>query len=145
MEELYELRSYIEQGRYNDALMLIGEMEEMSREDKLNKIRSFLDVLLLHLIKQHAEQRSTRSWEVSIRNALRQIVRTNQREKSRGYYLDQIGLQEAINDAYENALDLASLEAFGGVYTALQLAELIDEAKIKTEALHVILNTQRTE
>jgi hypothetical protein len=28
MEELIELRSYIEQQRYADALVLIGEMEE---------------------------------------------------------------------------------------------------------------------
>lgn len=52
MEELLELRSYIEQGRYADALVLIGEMEEMSRDEKINKIESFLQILLLHLIKQ---------------------------------------------------------------------------------------------
>ena len=33
MEELFELRSCIEEGRYADALVLIGEMEEMSRDD----------------------------------------------------------------------------------------------------------------
>jgi len=38
MEELFELRTYIEGGRYADALVLLGEMEEMSREDKINKI-----------------------------------------------------------------------------------------------------------
>jgi len=61
MEELYELRSYIEQGRYADALVLLGEMEEMSRDDKINKVGSFLEILLLHLIKRHAEKRTTRS------------------------------------------------------------------------------------
>jgi hypothetical protein len=66
MEELLELRSYIEQQRYPEALNLIAELEEMSREDKINKIRSFAVILLLHLIKQEAEKRTTRSWDVSI-------------------------------------------------------------------------------
>jgi pentatricopeptide repeat protein len=37
MEELLELRAHIEQGRYAKALSLIGEMEEMSRDDKIQK------------------------------------------------------------------------------------------------------------
>jgi len=59
MEELAELRNYIQSERY--ALLLIDELEEMSQEDKLNKIHSHAIILLLHLIKQHAEQRSSRS------------------------------------------------------------------------------------
>jgi hypothetical protein len=55
MDELTDLRTHIEQGRYADALLLIGEMEEMSRDDKIQKIESFLQVLLVHLIKQQAE------------------------------------------------------------------------------------------
>ena len=43
MEELFELRTHIEKGRYAEALVLLGEMEEMSREDKINKIESFLN------------------------------------------------------------------------------------------------------
>ncbi len=34
MEELFALRTYIEQGQYDDALTLLGEMEEMSKDDK---------------------------------------------------------------------------------------------------------------
>ena len=87
MEELLELRAHIEHGRYAEALALIGEMEEMGRDDKINKIENFLFVLLLHLIKQHAEQHTTRSWEVSIKNAVDGVNRVNKRRKSRGYYL----------------------------------------------------------
>jgi len=43
MEELFQLRSHIEQGYYEKALTLIKEMEEMSRDDKINKIESFLN------------------------------------------------------------------------------------------------------
>lgn len=142
MEELYELRTYIEQGRYTDALVLLGEMDEMSRDDKINKIDSFLEILLLHLIKQHAERRSTRSWELSIRQAIRQIRRTNKRRKAGGQYLLEFELQEAIDEAYEGALELAASEAFGGVYDPAQLAEMIDEAAIKAEALRLLLEAQ---
>lgn len=61
MDELLQLRSYLEQHQYEDALLLVEEMEEMSRADKINKIYSFTKILLLHLIKQAAEQRTTRS------------------------------------------------------------------------------------
>ncbi len=66
MEELTMLRQYIEGHNYQEALLLIEEMEEMSKEDKLNKIYSYGVILLLHLIKQAAEKRTTRSWDFSI-------------------------------------------------------------------------------
>jgi len=73
MEELFELKAYIERGWYAEALQLIEEMEAMSKDDKINKIYSSTVVLLLHLIKKYAERRTTRSWEYSIWNASRQI------------------------------------------------------------------------
>ena len=41
MEELYELRTYIATGKYQEALLLLDEMEEMSRDDKINRISIF--------------------------------------------------------------------------------------------------------
>ena len=96
MEELLALRRYIEQQRYTEALDLLTEMEEMSREDKGNKIYSFAEILLLHLIKQRAEQRMTRSWDLSIRNATRYITRVNKRYKSSGTYLSEAELYEVL-------------------------------------------------
>ena len=142
MEELYELRSYIEQGRYADALVLLGEMEEMSRDDKINKVGSFLEILLLHLIKRQAEKRTTRSWDVSIRNAIAEIVRTNKRRKAGGYYLTDYDLRDTMDEVYESALQLASLEAFGGVYTAAQLDEMVDETAVKEAALRLLVEAQ---
>jgi hypothetical protein len=77
MEELFELKSLLMGGNISDALLLVEEMTEMSKDDKLNKIFSFSFILLLHLIKQEAEKRTTRSWDVSIRNSVRQIQRSN--------------------------------------------------------------------
>ncbi|RLT32050.1 MAG: DUF29 family protein [Chloroflexi bacterium] len=142
MEELLELREHIQQGRYASALDLIGEMEDMSRDDKINRVESFLEILLLHLIKQQAEARTTRSWDVSIRNAVAQIVRTNRRRKVGGFYLTDEELNEAVSESYPSALRRASLEAFGGVYSPEDLAAMVDESAVAEEALGLILEAQ---
>ncbi len=138
MEELWALRTAIEEQRYPDALFLLGELEEMSKDDKVNKIDSFAVILLLHLIKQHVEKRTTRSWDLSIYQAVRQIQKTNKRRKAGGCYLMPEELAETIAEAYPEALSRAALEAFGGLYEAQHLATLIDEAAIQREALTLI-------
>jgi hypothetical protein len=134
MEELYELRKYIETGKYQEALLLLDEMEDMSRDDKINRISSFMEVLLVHLIKQAAEKKTTRSWEVSIRHTLRQIVKINQRRKAGGWYLTTQELRAALEETYESALDSASLETLAGQYTAEELDSLVDRTAITTLA-----------
>ena len=138
MEELIELRTCIEQQRYAEALVLIGEMEEMSREDKINKIYSYIEILLLHLIKKFAEHRMTRSWKLSIRNSIAAIERVNKRRKSGGYYLTTADLAALIEECYPFALSRASLEAFGGVYDETALAHQVDKDEICKKALTLI-------
>ncbi|MDM8527837.1 DUF29 family protein [Anaerolineales bacterium HSG24] len=138
MEELLELRGYIERQEYPEALSLLEEMEEMSRQDKINKIYSFVKVLLLHLIKQDAEKRTTRSWDYSIRNALNSIFRTNQMRKTKGCYLSEEGLKETIHQAYALALAKASLEAFEGQYDEKQLGDMVDRPQIEQKAFDLI-------
>lgn len=143
MEELLELRSHIEQGRHAEALALIGEMEEMSRDDKINKIESFLYILLLHLIKQHAEKRSTRSWEVSIKNAVDGVNRVNRRRKAGGTYLTRDELRESIDEIYPSSSRQASVEAFEGRYDDATLAAKFDEQAVKVKALQMVLDADR--
>lgn len=69
MEELLDLRHYLEAGDYQAALQVLDELDEMSLKDTIYKIQSFMEILLIHIVKQHAEQRTTRSWDVSIRMA----------------------------------------------------------------------------
>jgi hypothetical protein len=138
MEELFELRSHIEQGRYAEALALLGEMEEMSRDDKINKIFSFAEILLIHLIKQHAEKRSTRSWEASIRNSVYRINYTNKRRKAGGHYLSQDELKQTLEDAWPVALLRASLEAFEGRYDDAELGKMVHKEQIVKEALDLV-------
>jgi hypothetical protein len=64
-----------------------------------------MHVLLIHLIKQAAEQRTTPLWDRTIRNALFWIPRINRRRKAGGWYLPADDLQEALADVYAHALD----------------------------------------
>ena len=93
MEELIELRESIKMGNYAKALQIVDKLEEMSVEDKLNKIFSYMIILLLHLIKENAEKRLTKSWKHSINNSVNQINRTNKRRKTGGYYATKEDLQ----------------------------------------------------
>src|SRR5437870_2239849 len=116
MEELLEIRQLLEQGKVHEALLLVDELEEMSLSDKINKIDSYGVILLIHLIKQKAKRRSTRSWEISIENAVREINKTNKRRKSGAFYLNQAELIDILQQGYEIALKRAALEAFEGRY-----------------------------
>jgi hypothetical protein len=111
----------------------------MSKSDKLNKIYSYGIILLLHLIKKSAENRTTKSREVSIRNTTRQIQRTNKRHKAGGTYLNEVELLETLEDAYASALDEAALEAFEGIYEAEQLDEMVERREIIKAAMDLIL------
>jgi len=73
MQEILNLKSPFSKSDLNGALALVEELEEMSRDDKINAIESYAVILLLHSIKQQAEKRTTRSWEVSIHNSVRAI------------------------------------------------------------------------
>jgi hypothetical protein len=139
MEELLELKGFLLSGNIHEALLLVEEMTEMSKDDKLNKISSFAKILLMHLIKRQVEGRTTRSWDVSIENAVYEIQKTNRRRKAGGSYLLEKELQEAISDAYRVALLGAAAEAFGGCYTVTQLSAMVDREGVIQEAIALVL------
>ncbi|MBD2604195.1 DUF29 family protein [Scytonema hofmannii FACHB-248] len=138
MEELLELRQLLEQGKVYEALLLVDELEEMSLSNKINKIDSYGVILLIYLIKQKAEKRSTRSWEISIENAVREINKINKRGKSGGFYLQRAELIDILQQGYQLALKKAALEAFEGRYETEELAVMIDEQEIIASALKLI-------
>lgn len=138
MDEILALRKSIQEGRYADALHIIDELEEMAKDDKLDKIFSYMQILLIHLIKQNAEQRTTRSWNNSIKHALYQIERVNKRRKSGGDYMKREELFENLAEAFTLSLDQAAEEAFEGIYSSEQLLEKIDKNKILAVAMEMI-------
>ena len=97
-------------------------------------------ILLIHLIKQEAEQRTTSSWERSIYNSVKYINKTNKRRRSGGCYASNEMLQEIIDEAYDHALTEASFEAFEGKMSPQNLGEKVNSAHIKQDALDKIKN-----
>ncbi|BAY49620.1 hypothetical protein SAMD00079811_72490 [Scytonema sp. HK-05] len=138
MEELLELKDLLLKGDVPGALVIVEELEEMSRKDIIKTIRSYAVILLLHLIKQQAENRTTRSWDVSIRNSVREIQRENKRRKAGGYYLTAEELLETLQEAYLNAIDEASLEVEEGRYQPEELEQLVNREEIINRAIALI-------
>ncbi|MBG0744801.1 MAG: hypothetical protein RLZZ29_2009 [Cyanobacteriota bacterium] len=139
MEELLLLSKLIKDQDYNQALELVAQLEEMSREDKLSKIYAYTVILLIHLIKQEAEGRSTRSWEFSVYNSSKEIKKINKRKKTGGFYANQEELEEILTDAFDTAIKKAALEAFEGIYSSQELGEKINAQAIKTKAMTMMV------
>lgn len=139
MEELLELKELLLKGDIQGSLAIAEELEDMSKSDIINNIINSDVILLVHLIKQQVENRTTRSWEVSIRNSVREIQRKNKRRKAGGYYLTQEELMETLEEAYLNAIDEASLEVEEGRYEATELEQRVNKEEILTRALGLIL------
>ena len=135
MEELETLRRYIESGDLNGALAVLDEMEAMSKEDKINRVRSYLVVLLMHLIKESIEQRTTRSWQNSIRLALHQIEHHNKRRKAGGYYVAAEDMPQLVAEAMETAIIAASTEVLNGTLSPEEVEARIDRGALVTQAL----------
>jgi Domain of unknown function DUF29 len=139
MEELFTLKELLLKGDIQGSLALVEELEEMSKDDKINNISSYGIILLLHLIKRQVENRTTRSWEVSIRNSVQQIQKKNKRRKAGGYYLTPEELRIALEEAYPQAINEASLEVEGGRYEPEELENLVNQEEILNRALALIL------
>lgn len=142
MDEILQLREFIETQRYHDALLLIEEMEDMAVSDKFSKIKSYSTILLLHLIKQVAENRTTVSWDLSIENSSEEIAEVNKRPKAGGFYASHAELVQILERTYKNALTRASLEAFGGVFSAQELQQKFDKQAIIDKAMRLIIDQQ---
>jgi len=134
------LKALLLKGDIKGSLAIVEDLEDMSKNGTISTIRSYAVILLLHLIKQQAENRTTRSWDVSIRNSVREIQRQNKRQKVAGYYLSDQELTDTLNDAYLNALDAASLEVESGRYQSEQLEAIIDKNKLISAAFLLIKN-----
>ncbi len=138
MEELLTLKDLLLKGDISGALTLVEELEEMSRDDKISNIISYAVILLLHLIKQQAENRTTRSWDVSIHNSASAIRKKNKRRKSGGYYLIPEELRLALEEAYPDAIKSASLEVKEGLYDSDTLEKMINQDDIINQAMSLI-------
>ncbi|MCL6752386.1 DUF29 family protein [Nostoc sp. CCCryo 231-06] len=141
-QELIDLKNSILEGRYADALAIVDELEGMSKKAILRQIKSFLRILLIHLIKNKLEQRLTNSWAASIRNAIREIKEVNIKDNKTSYYInldewDNLIEEEVIEDAIADA----SGEVMNGKFTRSQLSAMLDKNQILTTATSLLALT----
>ena len=129
-QELIDLRNSIVEQRYSDALAIVDELEGMSKKAILRQIKSFLKVLLIHLIKNQIEQRLTNSWVASIRNSLVEIKKINLKDNKKSYYINQDEWDDWLEDEIELAIADASLEVLNGIYNEFQLAEIVNRKQV---------------
>jgi Domain of unknown function DUF29 len=88
-----------------DAAAIAEEIDDVG-EEQYDKLESALRVLMLHLLKwDHQPDRRSRSWTASVREQRRRVLR--QLRKNPGL---RSRLDEALGEAYEDALDEASAE-----------------------------------
>lgn len=142
MEELLELKELLLKGDVKASLAIVEELEEMGRKDIIKTIRSYAVILLLHLIKQEVEQRTTRSWDVSIRNSVLEIQEENKRPRSGGCYLSSEELNSVLETAYQQAINKASLEVNEGIYEPRELQKMANKEEIIARALEAILSLE---
>jgi len=130
IQELADLKASLLEGRYQDALTLVEQLDGMSRQAKIDAIESQLVRMLIHLVKNQLEQRLTNSWAASIRGALVEIKRLNLQDNRTSTYIKQNEWQSLMEDALEVAISDASVEVFHGDYTPFQLSEMVDREAV---------------
>jgi Domain of unknown function DUF29 len=140
-QELIDLRQSILEGRYADALAIVDQLEGMSKKSILRQIKSFLTILLIHLIKNQVEQRLTNSWASSIRNSLIEIRELNLKENKTSYYINNDEWESFIEEVIENAIANASDEVLNGKYSQFQLAEMLDKTQLIQKTTKFLLLT----
>jgi hypothetical protein len=125
--------------KYERAIAIVEELEEMGRQDKINNLESFLVILLIHLIKIQVEKRVTRSWRSSIVNSLREIQKRNKLGK-KSHYIKSGEWQEHFQAIYGDAIFQAADETFGGIEIK-QLKSLINLPSLQNTALELLETT----
>ena len=138
VQELIDLKKSIVEGRYQDALTIVDELEGMSKQAIIRNIESFLVIMLVHLIKNQVEQRLTNSWAASITNSIRQIKKLNLKDNKKSYYINQDQWFTFLEEALEAAIFEASIEVSGGIYNPIQLRELVDYQSINNLAYKLL-------
>ncbi|WP_414526721.1 DUF29 family protein [Nodularia chucula] len=129
-QELIELRQSILEGRYDDALEILDDLEEMSKQAILRKIEAFLVRLFIHLIKNQIEQRLTNSWIASISDSVIQIAKLNIKSNEKSYYIKTDEWQEYLAEALSIAIRPASAEIFQGNLKPSQITQRLNQEEL---------------
>ncbi|MDY6806326.1 MAG: DUF29 family protein [Cyanobacteriota bacterium] len=134
IQELIDLRQSIIEGRTDDALEIIDDLEGMGRKSLLRNIKSYLVRMLIHLIKNEVEGRLTNSWAASIRESVLEIQDLNLMENKKSRYIKPEEWDELLELAFDDAIAKSSGEIYNGAYKPFQLWEMVDVSEIMRRA-----------
>ena len=140
-QELMELRQSILEGRYDDALEIVDDLEDMSKQGTLRKIEAFLVRLVIHLIKNQLEQRLTNSWIASISDSVIQIAKLNIKDNQKSYYIKSDEWGEYLVESVEMAIRPASAEIFSGTLKPSQVSQRLNREELIDFAENLLLLT----
>ena len=126
-QELIELRQSILEGRYDDALSIIDDLEDMGKQAILRRIEAFLVRLYIHLIKNQIEQRLTNSWIASISDSIIQIAKLNIKDNKKSSYIKVDDWQEYLEEALVMAIRPASAEIFDCTLKSSQVVQRLNQ------------------
>jgi Domain of unknown function DUF29 len=143
-QELVDLRLHLQDGRYQEALAIVDELEGMGKQAILRNLESFLVRLLVHLIKNQVELRLTNSWLASISDSVVQIAKLNLKDNKTSHYIKRSEWQPYIEEAIEEAIRPASVEIFDGQIKPKQLSDRIDRTQLIAFAQQLLSLTYTT-
>ena len=141
MNEILDLKQFLLEGNFSEAMKLITELETMARQDKLNAIETFLAILISRLIViQVIDDIIYRSYVNDIRNSLIEIQRRNR--LGDGCYIEA----DLWRSHYENMVPYAILIAAETTellesYDVEQLKEAVNFDLLQADTLKLIRTT----
>lgn len=140
-QELIDLRNSILEGRYDDALALVDELEGMRKQAILRNIKSFLVRMIIHLVKNQIEQRLTNYWVASISDSLLQIQDLNLKDNKTSYYVKPDEWEPRLEEAIAAAIRPASIEVLNGRLKPSQLLQRVDQTQLIAAAQQLLALT----
>ncbi|WP_413174966.1 hypothetical protein [Anabaena azotica] len=140
-QELIDLRNSITEGRYTDALAIVDELEGISKKAIIRQIKSFIKILLIHLIKNQIEQRLTNSWAASMRYAILEIQDVNLKDTKKSYYVNENEWQILIEDQLTLAIGDASLEVLNGNLKRQQISQMLNQEQLLLNTTELLTMT----
>ena len=143
VQELIDLRKNIIEGRYQEALKIIDELEEIEKQTTIIKIESYLVRIFIHLIKNQVEKHLTNSSAASISHSIMQIKKLNLKDNKTSYYIKENEWQEILTEEIETAINPASVEILDGSLSPIQLGKTIHRQEIIDIAKNLLNLTYR--
>ncbi|MBC6476441.1 MAG: hypothetical protein GDA56_00175 [Hormoscilla sp. GM7CHS1pb] len=137
-QELTDIRTCILEGRYNEALMLVDELEGMSKKAILQNIESFLVRMLVLLIKNKISESMNNLWYASIRDSVLKIQGLNLKEDKTSYYIKQNEWDDCMEMAFLDAIFIASGEVLDGRVHPVKLEKMVDKTAVVQAATQLL-------